>query len=143
VTNFGTTEHVANQLNALRIMHELAAPDGVMIHRVPSQGGFNHGLVNYTPKFFGMLARNNNYRWLWFDFLETAPAYPEPNNLIEALLPFRPGIVDQAPTYRIAECLIAVAVQKQRRAHLVRSHPLPLAVRLDLPRIHLAPRRRR
>jgi hypothetical protein len=52
VTNFGTTEHVTNQLNAFKVIHDLTMPNGVMIHEVPAQGMFNHGLVNYNPKFF-------------------------------------------------------------------------------------------
>jgi hypothetical protein len=35
-----------------------------MIHNVPTQGLFMHGLVNYNPKFFWMLARSNGYKWL-------------------------------------------------------------------------------
>jgi hypothetical protein len=44
VTNFGTTEHVANQLNAFKIIDELTALNGVMVHELPAQGWFNHGL---------------------------------------------------------------------------------------------------
>ena len=65
VTNFGTTEHVANQLNAFKTIHDLAEVGGVMIHTVPAQGYMNHGLVNYNPKFFWMLARSNGYKWLY------------------------------------------------------------------------------
>jgi hypothetical protein len=52
VTNFGTTEHVANQLNAFKIIHELTVVTGLMIHHLPIQGMLNHGLVNYNVKFF-------------------------------------------------------------------------------------------
>src|SRR5205085_2282669 len=69
VTNFGTTEHIANQLNAFKVIHELTAPGGVMIHHLPAQGMFNHGLVNYNPKFFWMLARSNGYKFLASQFL--------------------------------------------------------------------------
>ena len=64
VTNYGTTEHVANQLNAFKIIHDLTAVGGLMVHSVPAQGMFCHGLVNYNPKFFWMLARSNGYKWL-------------------------------------------------------------------------------
>src|SRR5262245_15158185 len=46
VTNFGTTEHVANQLNAFEVIHDLTALNGLMMHSLPAQGFFNHGLVN-------------------------------------------------------------------------------------------------
>src|SRR5262249_30444591 len=37
VSNFGTTEHVANQLNAFKIIHDLTAPGGLMFHVLPAQ----------------------------------------------------------------------------------------------------------
>lgn len=72
VTNFGTTEHVANQLNAFKVMHELTRVGGLMYSEVPFTGWVNHGLVSYTPRFFWMLCRSNNYSYnsLW---IETFP----------------------------------------------------------------------
>jgi len=116
VTNFGTTEHVANQLNAFKIVHDLTAPNGVMMHTLPSQGGFNHGLVNYTPKFFWALAKSNDYRWLFFDFMADSTTYPVPDNLVEAVKPFHPEIVESAAGYRAAECSLCVAFQKRGNA---------------------------
>jgi hypothetical protein len=92
VTNYGTTEHVANQLNAFKIAHDLAAEGGVMIHHLPCQGNLNHGLVNYSPKFFWMLARSNNYRWLYFNYLVSSESYPVPTNLIDSIREFSPDI---------------------------------------------------
>jgi hypothetical protein len=62
VTNIGTTEHIANQLNAFRTAHDLLKVGGVAIHSVPFTGMLNHGLVNYHPKFFVSLIINNRYR---------------------------------------------------------------------------------
>lgn len=61
VTNFGTTEHVFNQLNVLKVIHDLTKPGGVMIHGVPFTGWTVHGLYNYTPKFFWCLQEQNQY----------------------------------------------------------------------------------
>jgi SAM-dependent methyltransferase len=61
ITNGGTTEHIANQDNTFRVIHDLCRPGGLMIHEVPCQGMMTHGLINYTPKFFGALARENGY----------------------------------------------------------------------------------
>ncbi len=61
VTNFGTTEHLANQISAFRFIHDLTRPGGYMYHVVPFTGYVNHGLINYTPKFFWMLCRSNDY----------------------------------------------------------------------------------
>ena len=83
VTNFGTTEHVANQLNAFKIIHELTSLGGVMLHTVPAQGMFNHGLINYNPKFFWMLARSNGYKWLYVDYTHDECYYELPQNIIE------------------------------------------------------------
>jgi hypothetical protein len=68
-TNFGTTEHVVNQLNAFKILHDLVGPGCIMLHNVPSAGFLDHGLVNYTPKFFWRLARANGYRVTAFRYI--------------------------------------------------------------------------
>jgi hypothetical protein len=62
VTNFGTTEHVVNQLNAFKIIHDLTAPGGVMIHELPAQGQIDHGFFAYNPKFFHKLELSNLLR---------------------------------------------------------------------------------
>jgi hypothetical protein len=116
VTNFGTTEHVANQLNAFKIVHDLTAPGGVMMHTLPTQGAFNHGLINYTPKFFWALATANDYRWLYFDFMTDANPHPMPDSLVAAVRPFRAEIVETAATYRVEDCSLWVALQKRNGA---------------------------
>ncbi len=63
VINTGTTEHIANQENAFRVIHDLACPNGIMYHEVPA-GDWDHGLFNYTPKFFLLLHKFNDYREL-------------------------------------------------------------------------------
>jgi hypothetical protein len=68
VTNFGTTEHVVNQLNAFKIVHDLTAVGGIMMHELPAQGTLNHGFFAYQPKFFERLARVNGYEVLFLDF---------------------------------------------------------------------------
>ena len=85
VTNFGTTEHIANQLNAFKIIHDLAAPDAIIIHEVPVQGMLNHGLINYNFKFFWMLARSNGYKFLHADFLAADDFSDFPGNIDEFL----------------------------------------------------------
>jgi len=79
VTNFGTTEHVMNQLNAFKVIHDLTAPGGVMLHELPAQGNVDHGLFSYHPKFFRMLGYNNGYETLFLDYrwTEIRPGLPE------------------------------------------------------------------
>jgi len=64
VVNTGTTEHVANQAQAFRIIHDLTRIGGVMFHEVPA-GSWNHGLINYTPKFFLLLHKLNDYEQVY------------------------------------------------------------------------------
>jgi hypothetical protein len=61
VVNAGTTEHVINQDNAFRVIHDLAKVGGVMLHELPGGGMLTHGVVSYNPQFFWLLCRDNNY----------------------------------------------------------------------------------
>jgi hypothetical protein len=62
--NTGTTEHIANQDNCFRVIHDLVGRRGVMVHEVPAGGHLNHGLINYNPKFFWALCNSNDYEML-------------------------------------------------------------------------------
>jgi hypothetical protein len=68
VTNIGTTEHIANQLNAFQTVHDLLKVGGVAIHHVPLTGMLNHCLFSYHPKFFFSLIVNNRYRLRWVEY---------------------------------------------------------------------------
>lgn len=61
LVNTGTTEHVANQDNAFRVIHDLVAPSGLMLHAVPSGGMMTHGFFSYNLRFFWHLCRENEY----------------------------------------------------------------------------------
>ena len=61
VLNFGTMEHVLNQENAFRVIHDLTRPGGCMMHQLPVGGHTDHGYVVYTMRFFMDLARSNDY----------------------------------------------------------------------------------
>jgi len=61
VLNVGTTEHVFNQLNSFKVLHDAAKIDGVIYCQVPATGYFDHGYFCYTPLFFRDLAKSNNY----------------------------------------------------------------------------------
>jgi hypothetical protein len=62
VTNFGTTEHVINQYQSLKTMHELTKPGGLMYHDLPLAGYHNHGYFSYNPLLFNHLASANHYK---------------------------------------------------------------------------------
>lgn len=129
VTNYGTTEHVANQVNAFKIAHDLTAPGGVMVHAVPSQGSFNHGLVNYSPKFFWMLSRSNDYQWLHFDYATSGNSYPVPTNLIEAVVPFAPDIIERMRNTTVMNAGLLVALKKRDNRPYVPPIDVPMGVR--------------
>ena len=62
VTNHGTTEHLINQLNAFKMIHEFTRPGGYMLHALPFLGQLDHGFFNYQPNLFDSLAMYNSYR---------------------------------------------------------------------------------
>jgi SAM-dependent methyltransferase len=69
VINSGTTEHVLNQYNAFRLIHDATAVGGLMYHGVPMAGELEHGFISYHPRFFHRLAEENGYEvldiWGW------------------------------------------------------------------------------
>lgn len=110
VTNLGTTEHVANQLNAFKIIHDLTVKKGVMIHELPTQGFLNHGLINYNLKFFWMLARSNDYKWLDIKLEIDAVTYSMPTNILEAVSEF--SELTHVLNYEVKDCSLTVVFQK-------------------------------
>jgi len=112
VTNLGTTEHVANQIQAFKIIHDLAGRDGVMIHHLPAQGYMNHGLVNYNMKFFWMLARSNGYKWIYSDFTLSDQSYSLPENIADTVRTHEGSIDQRAKNYKAVDCGVVVALQK-------------------------------
>jgi SAM-dependent methyltransferase len=72
VTNHGTTEHLINQLNAFKMIHDFTRPGGYMLHALPFLGQWDHGFFNYQPNLFDALARYNSYRtlgmWIGIDW---------------------------------------------------------------------------
>jgi hypothetical protein len=112
VTNFGTTEHVANQCQAFKVVHDLTVLGGVMMHNVPVQGMLNHGLVNYNPKFFWMLARSNGYKWLHMDFRISNAVQTLSADIIHEVAAFSPDIVERSQRYCAQICSFVVVMQK-------------------------------
>ncbi len=61
ILNCGTSEHVFNQWNLFKTIHEAVKPGGIMYHRVPLTGHLDHGYFTYQPRFFFDLAKANGY----------------------------------------------------------------------------------
>jgi hypothetical protein len=112
VTNFGTTEHVANQLQSFKIVHDLATPGGLMLHVLPTSGGLNHGLVSYNPKFFWMLGRSNGYKIAFMTMGQSERNSGLPQNLLEFLALYEPKAAGDFAAFRMPVTSIVVALQK-------------------------------
>jgi hypothetical protein len=61
VLNFGTTEHVFNQLNAFEVIHDAVRVGGAVMHQLPSVGYIDHGYFNYNPLLLNDLVEANRY----------------------------------------------------------------------------------
>lgn len=108
VTNFGTTEHIANQLNAFKGIHDLTALGGIMVHELPAQGYFNHGFFNYNPKFFWMLARSNGYDWIEMGYDQSDVPYGLPDNIMNCIR----SPSDRIKSYQVSDAGMRVILRK-------------------------------
>jgi hypothetical protein len=86
VTNHGTTEHIVNQFNAFKAIHDLARPGGIILHILPFAGYFDHGFFNYQPNFFEALARYNSY--------QTLGMWIGPDKDLTAFIPWDASLLD-------------------------------------------------
>lgn len=113
VTNCGTTEHIANQLNAFRVIHDLTATGGIMLHNLPAQGFLNHGLVNYNPKFFWSLSAANAYKWKYFNFQQLVDSpYGLASNIIEEMGKYDAESAERVKNYTFVDGSVFVVMQK-------------------------------
>jgi hypothetical protein len=125
VTNFGTTEHIANQLNAFKVIHEMTAFNGLMTHQLPAQGMLNHGLFDYNFKFFWMLARSNGYKIIEADFTPWNHGYDFPDDILGFLTTYSKNATAAAKDFRVVDAGISVTMQK--------SFDIPFVAPIDVP----------
>ena len=104
VTNHGTSEHLLNQLNFFKVMHELAKPGGMMLHAVPFTVQLEHGFFNYQPNLFEALARYNGYRvhGVWIG----------PDWQLASFVPYTPELIDYLVLNSKTTHLLIVLLQK-------------------------------
>jgi hypothetical protein len=112
VSNMGTTEHVINQMQAFKVIHDLTAVDGVMMHALPSQGMVNHGFFLYHPNFFFTLARTNGYK-LVYASLSKGDESPYPVGTAEFMAQFDPSVPKRHEGYAPRSSGLTVCLQKQ------------------------------
>ena len=68
VLNFGTTEHLLNQYNAFKVMHDAVKVGGYIINSLPCVGYSDHGYFTYTPRCMFDMAGYNEYELVVFCF---------------------------------------------------------------------------
>jgi hypothetical protein len=61
VTNNGTGEHLFNQYQVFKNMHDLAKVGGLMVHIMPFVNWINHGFFSFHPILYADLAAVNDY----------------------------------------------------------------------------------
>jgi hypothetical protein len=70
VFNFGTTEHIMNQYNCLKTVHDFAKPGGLIYTFFLMNGYHWHGIIRYTPRFIDLLIKANQYEVLRDDIYD-------------------------------------------------------------------------
>ncbi len=61
VINTGTAEHVFDQAQVFRSIHDATVVGGIMVHAFPVEGCPDHGFYNYQPNLLDAMARVNGY----------------------------------------------------------------------------------
>ncbi len=61
ILNCGTSEHILNQVNIFKIIHDAARVGCVIYHQVPTTGRIDHGYFCYHPRLFREIAEANGY----------------------------------------------------------------------------------
>jgi len=86
LTNYGTTEHVGNQYECFRNVHNMVRKEGLMIHGVPLVGSWpHHCRYHYNKNFFLSLASICKYNLIEQKIWDS-DFYKHPRNLITAIL---------------------------------------------------------
>jgi hypothetical protein len=113
VTNFGTTEHIANQLQAMKVIHDLTRRNGLMLHTVPTQGNADHAMFNYNPKFFFTLSRSCRYHIVDMALHVDGRDVPLGDNLVEFMSRCDQARQAALREFRMADAFLVVAMQKR------------------------------
>jgi hypothetical protein len=73
--NTGTAEHVFNQYQMFKTIHDLTLPGGVMFHTFPFVGWLDHGFYNYNPTLIMDLAMTNDYAIIAWIYAKLSPPH--------------------------------------------------------------------
>jgi hypothetical protein len=106
VTNHGTSEHLLNQYNCFKVMHEFCRAGGLMLHAVPFTVHLEHGFFNYQPNLFSALARYNAY--------EVLGIWVGPDWQLASLIPWEVGLMEHLALNARTTHLLVVLLRKTR-----------------------------
>jgi hypothetical protein len=95
VLNCGTSEHVLNQYNVFKVMHQAVRVGGLMYHAVPMTGYLTHGYFTYTPMLFCDLAQANDYQIVEMNLVGPQAQRQVSENLVQRY----GGVVHFGPTH--------------------------------------------
>ncbi len=104
ITNHGTSEHILNQYNVFKTMHDFARTGAIFVHAVPFTVHLEHGFFNYQPNFFDALARYNSY--------ETLGIWVGPDWQLASFIPWDPTLLDFLALSSKTTHLLVVAQRK-------------------------------
>jgi hypothetical protein len=104
ITNHGTSEHILNQYNVFKTMHDFARTGAIFVHAVPFTVHLEHGFFNYQPNFFDALARYNSY--------ETLGIWIGPDWQLASFIPWDPMLLDYLALSSKTTHLLVVAQRK-------------------------------
>jgi hypothetical protein len=91
--NNGTSEHLFNQSNFFKAMHDHTRAGGLMMHWTPCIGWIGHGLYNVQPGFFYDLALANDYEMLLAYLATERHLYDfDPDKITDAMLEQQPDL---------------------------------------------------
>ena len=123
VLNYGTTEHIFDQLNSFRVIHDAVKVGGHIVHQLPAAGHIRHGYFCYTPRFFFDLAGHNEYEIVHFSYNGPIPG-PDIHQIVRDYAAYFPALTknDNALSRSIEDLSLDIVLKK------IRDLPLRLPV---------------
>ena len=89
VSNYGTSEHIFNQYQVFRNIHNFTRVGGAMVHCLPATPYWKkHGFYTYSEEYFKNLSNENNYDIMTIKYMPSGRKKSEweKKNLIAAIL---------------------------------------------------------
>ena len=106
-TNHGTSEHILNQYNVFKMMHDLTSPGGLILHAVPFTVHLEHGFFNYDVDFYTAIASANAY--------QTLGVWVGPDWQLGSLVPWHPTLMGHL-TFSSKTTHLLVVLQRKTAA---------------------------